>query len=524
MVRHRPFLAVVVALALLLSGGVVVARAASRPVPPKACAAGDRPETGVQGDVPVADQLSGESRQGYRCNIRPVASNDLAGLGGDIQLTWYRDCAYQTVPAGDAPSEGIAVLDVARANAPRLVETLRRDAWAGRGGPVLGIHEGIHASAARGILVIPVGTMISVYDVSRDCRHPAHLADFDAGAAPGPFHDPKFFAAGIHSGQLSPDGRFYYATDIGNGGMSPDGPCLTVFDLNDPRHPRLALRWGADFPCHDLELRPDGNRAYVGFYAPKVGYASAEVAAFTPVGAPSYALSGVRVVDTSDLQAGKPNPTLRILGEITGARQHTEVYTRIGGREYLLGAEEGYCPAGNGRIVDITDERHPVEVAPIELAINTAPNCGQASYNQNGDLLNFTSHYLSVDDPRDAHLAFYSWYGSGLRVFDISDPKRPREIAYFNPAVGDGSSRTHDWTTSYPRYFPDTGQIWFGSRVKGFNVVELAPQLRPPRRDGPVSRTWSVGPPKGRVVAGVASRTLPASEPGVGFCTIRLGG
>ncbi|HMC71843.1 MAG TPA: hypothetical protein VKJ07_21980, partial [Mycobacteriales bacterium] len=72
------------------------------------CGAGDRPETGIQGDVPVADQLSGRSRQGYWCNIRPVAHDDFGGQGGDIQLTWLGDCAFQGVPKGsNDQSDGI---------------------------------------------------------------------------------------------------------------------------------------------------------------------------------------------------------------------------------------------------------------------------------------------------------------------------------------------------------------------------------------------------------------------------------
>ena len=58
-----------------------------------ACSAGSTPETGVQGQVPLADQLSGRSK-GYSCNLRMVGSNDLAGRGGDTQMTWYGNCAY----------------------------------------------------------------------------------------------------------------------------------------------------------------------------------------------------------------------------------------------------------------------------------------------------------------------------------------------------------------------------------------------------------------------------------------------
>ncbi len=73
----------------------------------------------------------------------------------------------------------------------------------------------------------------------------------------------------------------------------------------------------------------------------------------------------------------------------------------------------------------------------------------------------------------------YSWYTSGLRIFNIKDPTNPFEIAYYNPAVGDTSSRPSyanrpfDSTRTYTRFHPTTGHLWFGSLVNGFTIVEF---------------------------------------------------
>jgi hypothetical protein len=431
----------------------------------------------MSGAVPLADQLSGRSRLGYSCNLSLVAATDL-GSGGDTQMTWNQDCVYRSVPAGGG--DGIAVVDVSDPAHPRLVRVLQEPEWQGRGG-VLGIHEGIHASAARGILVIPVGTMLTTYDVSEDCTAPRLLSHFDFGFPAEPFKGPAFQGAGIHSGQLSPDGTFYYATDIGNGALSPTGPCLTIVDLLDVAHPKLVMRWGDEFPCHDLDFNADGTRAYLGFYASMVGHPSAVVGAFTPVVQPSHLLSGLRIVDTSEVQARVANPEIRILGELTGGRQHTETFTRIGGRSYVVAAEEGFCPGGNARIVDVTDDAHPVAVSELTLGVNTLPGCLIAQADREGgrNLLLYMTHYISVDDPADAKLAFISWYSAGLRVFDISDPSHPVEVAYYNPGVGDASDRSHDSTTTYPRYIPETGQVWVGSGVNALSILSLDPALRP---------------------------------------------
>jgi len=460
---------------------------------PEPCSPGDRPETGLQGEVPLSDQLDGRSRQGYTCNLRHVASNDIRGHGADTQMTWYRDCAYQATPGSNGQPDGVAVLDMRHPAHPRVVEVLREKDWQGRGGPVLGIHEGLNASQRRGVLVVPIGTMISVYDLKADCRHPQLRSDYDFGYPGDPVKTSSYTDFGIHSGKLSPDGTLYYATDIGNGLFSFTGPCLTIIDIRRLAHPRLVGHWDPDFPCHDLSLRPDGKRAYVGWYAPVAGQSIAVVGAFTPVVQPAHASSGLAIVDTSEAQAHMPHPHIRLISRITGGRQHTETFTHINGRSYVIAGEEAFCPGGNGRIIDVTDERHPREVAELPLQINQPEGCAVTKTDTNpGAILLYMTHYISVDDARDAHLAFITWYGSGLRVFDIHDPAHPREVAYYNPPVGAGASAAHDSSTTYPRYLAQTGQVWFGAGVTGLNVVELAPRLRPIVPG--VSPQWSVPP------------------------------
>lgn len=93
----------------------------------------------------------------------------------------------------------------------------------------------------------------------------------------------------------------------------------------------------------------------------------------------------------------------------------------------------------------------------MPLGVNSLENCAAYRADTGSELLLYMSHYVSVDDPSDASLAFFTWYSSGLRVFDIRDPHNPREVA------------------------------------------ELAPHLRPPDPGG--RRTWSVPPVTDEVLA-----------------------
>jgi hypothetical protein len=476
------------AAAALVASVVPTAAAAPGTVDGVACSPGDSPETGLQGEVPLADQLSGRSTEGYWCNLRMVGSNDLAGRGGDTQMTWYGDCAYASAGGGNS----VAVLDVRDPRKPRVARFLQEPTWEGAGG-TLGIHEGLTVSAQRGILAVPLGTALWVYDVRR-CLTPRLLGTFDFGLPPGdvlknlPRGDD-----GIHSGKLSPDGTLYYATDLGFGPGTPTGPCLTIVDLRDPRRMKLVTRWLPDTPCHDLSLGPDGRTAYVGWYAPTYGHPSAVVGAFTPTAAAKQS-SGLRVVDVSQVQAHKPNPVITTLSELTGGRQHTETVTRIKGRTYVIAAEEAVCPGGAARIVDVTNPRKPVQVAELPIQVNELENCWTFREDTTGGVLLYTSHYVSVDDPRNASLVFITWYSSGLRVFDVRDPAHPKEVAYLNPPVGPDAGVSHDSSTTYTRWVPEKGQVWFGSGVRGFNVAELAPSVRPTK-----GGRWSV--PAGHRVA-----------------------
>src|SRR4051812_1763575 len=69
------------------------------PTTPKAkCGPGSLPETGLQGEVPLADQFSTRSMQGYRCNLELVGQ--YAGDGSAIMMAWQDHCAY--MPTGYA--------------------------------------------------------------------------------------------------------------------------------------------------------------------------------------------------------------------------------------------------------------------------------------------------------------------------------------------------------------------------------------------------------------------------------------
>jgi hypothetical protein len=68
---------------------------------------------------------------------------------------------------------------------------------------------------------------------------------------------------------------------------------------------------------------------------------------------------------------------------------------------------------------------------------------------------------------------------SGLRVFDIRNPAKPREIAYFNkpllPGKGWQPNQAGSFAMSAPAYDEATHDIWYSDGNTGFYVVRLTP-------------------------------------------------
>src|SRR5262249_3374511 len=132
--------------------------------------------------------------------------------------------------------------------------------------------------------------------------------------------------------------------------------------------------------------------------------------------------------------------------------QHTIPIT-IKGKAYLVAVDEGgpggtstgvngqaSCDVGltpfpMARIIDISDELHPTTTSKLALEIHDVKNCAKVMPDVVG-LASFTygAHYCSVDNRVNATTLVCGYFESGIRVFDIRDPVRPKEIAYFNPA------------------------------------------------------------------------------------------
>src|SRR4051812_3751020 len=436
---------------------------------PAQCGPKDRTETGLQGQVPLGDRASGRSVSGYNCNLDEVgflASSSFANFDT------YKNCAYYSDTIGAVNAEGgTVVVDVSDPRKPVQTAYLTERAAANAG-------ESLRVHPERGLLVADryylangisnvddpdANRSLDVYDISKDCTHTRLLADVVMPSALG------------HEGCFQTDGMVYYMASTDN---------ITPIDLSDPSHPKQ-LSEPQDLGIHGCSTSEDGKRAYLA----------------------DIGTGKMLVADTSEVQARKQNAQIKVIGELPTPQnlgQQSTIPITYGGHPYMLDWSEYAalgepCAARPDRetnfgyplLIDMADERHPTVASKIFSEVTLPENCAavsgdSASFPSNGltkgDVFGlvgsrvflYDSHYCSVDRTHDPTIAACASFGSGIRVYDIRNPRAPKEMAYFNPGTTDSpAGAIANATVGRPVIRTDLGQIWFADIAKGFHVVQF---------------------------------------------------
>ncbi|HUR41427.1 MAG TPA: hypothetical protein VM240_09710 [Verrucomicrobiae bacterium] len=464
------------------------------PVPKATCQPDDRVEDGLQGQVPEGARASGASAlAAYHCNLDLVgqwttgpdgnnATTPAAGDGASWQHAWFEDCAYYNTAAltnggsdSSKPAQfrpGVVVVDVTDSAAPKATAFLSTpgmiDPWES-----LKTHQRrellVGTNAVGGSIAGDGGPEVDIYDLSGDCKQPRLIVSQPVGTQNG------------HEGYFAPDGLTYYATGS------------RAIDLDDPAQP--ALIGFAAVTGHGGSTSVDGTRGYA--IGPSCG-------------------NGLKVVDLSQIQGRLPNPEAPTVGEVCwtdgSVAQHTQPFT-MKGRRYVLFVDEGGLATGSGgaggsanalvgpvgaaRIIDIEDEKNPRVVSKLKLEVHMPENAQSIQESSDGTIFGYQGHYCTLSDGKndadtyalaDPVIAICGYMQSGLRVFDIRNVMKPREIAYYNPPARpgyhpgsnynmNGECGTADWASANSRYRPDRNEIWFTSQCNAFQVVRLAKPL-----------------------------------------------
>jgi hypothetical protein len=434
------------------------------------CGANDRPETGIPGEVPFADQLTRRADQGYNCGLALVGYNSLRSRGGNANMAWSQHCAYI---AGD---KGVAVVDVSDPANPRLTRTLH-----GKGSDVslesiAAVDAGsrhLLAAGRYGLLGYtgnPNKIPLDIYDTT-NCANPKLITTYD-------------WPSNIHGLTFTADGLRLFGT-------LP----VQAIDVANPAKPKFLGNIETDlkaqgvnhmYYAHEATLNADATRLYLGGQI--------------------YGDEELMVLDIK----GWPQKRATLIGRLNAKPGHSVSIATINHKRHLVNSDEsvvgltakgcvpeGFTPMGGAAqpyLTDISNERAPRTVGQFRLPINEPTNCAQQIAGNN----NSSVHYHNVDNPEDTTFAMFPMWNAGLRIVDVRNPAAPREVAYFNPGrfqfanpvdrfrTKDGFARLArlqnmqglDQAWAHVRYLPESGQIWLATQSGGFWVLELEPQVR----------------------------------------------
>jgi hypothetical protein len=116
-------------------------------------------------------------------------------------------------------------------------------------------------------------------------------------------------------------------------------------------------------------------------------------------------------------------------------------------------------------VTDVSQPTKPRNLSMLQIAINNPENC-EARKASGRDP---TVAYHMLDNAMNAKFAAVNFNSAGLRIFDIRNPAKPYEVAYFNhgPLVHGGVG-----------YYDRERGLIYAAGSSGFWVLELEPQVK----------------------------------------------
>jgi hypothetical protein len=412
--------------------------------------------------------FSGGNKGGSASNIEVVGQDSLGGRGFNGDVWTHEGFAYighwgftdwATGNARFCPSEpknGVAVVDATDPSHPVMVSRLQNPAgtsaedvvvYTAESGPLAG-----HDIAVSGIQVcggsrydLAFARGLMLWDVT-DPADPEELGFWDAECC----------TRGVHEFEVeyrADLGRtFAYATvptsryedsETASGFRDDDGDGdFRLIDITDPEAPFQVSEWG---------IQDIGGPFYGGQGCdPDANYGhGAEPSADGTLVFLSYWDSGFIELDLTD-----PAVPVFMGRTVYPANADGDAHSSQWdeSRELLFGADEDFCKAsgagiekgyGYMRVYDYSDP-----AAPVQIGEYRTPNSTGTKDPAAGDFVIHNNFLVGTT-------SYTSWYTDGVRVIDLSNPKAPKEVAYFVPPA-----TTNPVKPSQRGVLSNTTQVW----------------------------------------------------------------
>jgi len=302
------------------------------------------------------------------------------------------------------------------------------------------------------------------YDVT-DPRNPVLLEEFSTGETGSGTHD-NFY-----------DGGQYAYLDCGwddqlrmEEGSQPFSHGLMIVDVSDPSHTKEVSRWWV--PGQRLGEEEEYKKYW--FAGDRGSFTGNHGAAIPPkriedggtIAYTGFGAFGMFVLDLSDIRHPKPIGRYSNPLEGTGAIPYHTIYPiRTNAKHPQLRdlvittveAIEADCrePFHLPYIISVKDPRNPKLIGMFPRPVPPA-DAPYADFCQARG--RFSSHncqsWLAPGEMRPDFVAL-SYFNAGLRIYDISDPTNPKEVAWFVPG------REGEEISKFDSYFRGTGENVF---------------------------------------------------------------
>ena len=260
-------------------------------------------------------------------------------------------------------------------------------------------------------------------------------------------------------------GRYAYLTAAAEGYA---GHILVVLDMKDPGKPEEAGRFWLPGQKDGEERKWDPKKLSEreGLHGP--------VYVVGDRGYASWGAAGMLVMDMADPAKPKVLGQLRLAPPFDGGIPcHTAL--PMPGRKLAIITQEAIADNCNETrplawVADIRCDWNPVSISTFP-APRPPRGLPYATFCEKGG--RFGPHnvqHMSEPGPRRDDMVFMTYFNAGLRVFDIRNPFRPEEIAYFippDPKPG-VAVRSEDVYVEW-----DRGVVYLANRNMGIYVLEL---------------------------------------------------
>jgi hypothetical protein len=411
----------------------------------------------------------GGNKAGSARNMVAVGHEDLdaRGFNGDV---WVHDGAAYVGHWGfadwatgnsrfcpTAPNNGVAVIDVDDPANPERIATLQNPdgtsaedvvVYTARFGPYAGRDiavAGIQDCSGSRSEPDPRDRGLMLWDVT-DPAEPVELGMLDTGCCTRGVHEFEV----QHRADL---GRtFAYATvptsrypdsETPSGFRDEDGEGdFRLIDITDPTHPVQVSDWGIQdvggpfSPGQGCD--PDANYGH-----------GAEPSEDGKLVFLSYWDSGYIRLDLAD--PANPRFTGRTVYPANAdGDAHSSQYDEA--RKLLITADEDFCKTSGSGIekgfgyLRVYDYSKPS--APKQIGSYRTPNSSDSTDIAAGDFVIHNNFIVGTT-------SYTSWYTDGVRVIDLSNPRAPREVAYFVPPA-----TTNPVKPSQRGVLTNTTQVW----------------------------------------------------------------